>query len=154
MFDAIIKKNNLKKQKLCLEYIKDLLNDESIFIYNTSKGLVKYHEEFFRKGIIKGNILSNPLYAIKHFYQKDLHQREHDLKFDGNDSTILKMKEADQMFLNELDDEFISKYEDIITKLHQIERLKVFLTDEQRDTFMTQIEEKYHIIKTNTSKQK
>ena len=134
MFEEIFKKNNLKKQKQCLEYIKDLLDEESIYIYNTSNGLIKYHEEFFDKGLIRDSVLSNPLYAIKYFYQKDLNKREQDLKNIGDDSVVSNIKQADQMLLDVLTDEFISKYEDIITKLHQVERLQDFLTEQQKET--------------------
>lgn len=154
MFESIFKKNNLKKQKLCLEYIKELLKDENIFIYNTSKGLIKYHEPFFEKGIINSSFLSDPLYAIRKFYQRDLHQRENDIKVGSLVETPLKMMEADEMLLNELNDDFINKYNDIITKLNQVERLQEFLTEEQKETLIKEINEKYHVNKKEAGKSK
>ena len=145
MFDFFKKKNNLLKQKECIEALQYLLQENNIQIYYTVQNLIKYHEDFFNNNELNQNTLNNPLNHIKRIYTKDLESRYQELKTasPNQKQQILDIIEADKMLLNELNEEYIKTYDNIEQKIYTVNYLKNTLNEEQQE-LLNHFEEIYN----------
>ena len=128
-FDKII----IQKQKRCIKAIELLNKPDNIYIYNTGKNFIKYHEPF-----LDVHLLRSPLKNIRKHYIKDLKYRRFCLKRAKGDylQQLTNIINADIIVLDELTDEFINKYEELSMYVDYINNNKRFLTPEQEQEYL------------------
>ena len=131
MIEKLFAKSKMLKQKKCLIALLYILKDENVLVYKTAQGLIKHHESYqYHKYIM------NTLEGIRLFYMDDLKEHEEMLRHkDLEDSKKMKYKtfvEADKLFLNELNDEFIDTYNTIVLNIKTVAKLHKYLDVEHQ----------------------
>ena len=121
------------KQKRCISAIKVLNNEQNIYIYNTGRNFIKYHEDFLD---IYG--LQKPLTNIKKHYIKDLKEKKSRLRnaTDEEKQQLLSIIEGDMFVIDELTDDFINKYNELAFYVRYIKKNKKYLTEEQEIEYL------------------
>lgn len=125
-------KNNAKKELECLNSLKFLLDENTIYFYNQVQGVIRYHSTTDAITNIKKVELGNPLYNIKRFYMNHLQDCETKLKSNPNDTELLGMIESDKILLNALTDEYIKNYEKVESNIGVVDRYNKFLSEDKQ----------------------
>jgi hypothetical protein len=135
MFDKIIVQRKMLKQKKCLIALLRILKDENVLVYRTAQGLIKRHESY-RCHKYKMNTLE----GIRLFYMDDLKEHEEMLKYKCLElSKKIQYKsfvEADKLFLNEFNDEFIDTYNRIVLDINVVAKLHKYLGVEHQQLLL------------------
>lgn len=135
MIEKIFTKSKMLKQKKCLIALLYILKDENVLVYRTAQGLIKRHESYqYHK------YRMNTLEGIRLFYMDDLKEHEEMLKHKYLEaSKKIKYKsfvEADKLFLNELNDEFIDTYNTIVLNIKTVAKLHKYLDVEHQELLL------------------
>lgn len=135
MIEKLFIKSKMLKQKKCLIALLYILKDENVLVYRTAQGLIKHHESYqYHK------YRMNTLEGIRLFYMDDLKEHEEMLKHKYLEvSKKMKYKdfvEADRLFLNELNDEFIDTYNKIVLDISIVVKLKKYLGAEHQELLL------------------
>ena len=135
MFEKIILKSKMLRQKKCLMALLYVLREDNALIYRIGQGLIKRHESYqYHK------YRMNTLEGIRLFYIDDLKEHEEQASQRYLEAPK-KMNhkefiEADKMLLSELTDEFIDTYNRIVLDISVVVKLQKYLDAEHQELLL------------------
>ena len=142
----------LFKQRKCIEAINFVTQSDNQYIYITAQKFIDYHKSFM--DLSKEVAISDPLIALKIYYYKDLKKKEQllDTLNENESSEIIETIEVDKMIIDELTDDFIFTYNEILQNIKYISRNIKYLDDNQKLKLLTFYYEFINLTKVRTVK--